>query len=53
MKEITITEIAKKHTVLREALEQEEMVRIVWKEQKPNGKILFAATAKKEDIQNV
>lgn len=49
MKELTITEIAKKHTVLREALEKGP-VRIVWKEQKPNGKVLFAANVTKESV---
>lgn len=52
MKELSITEIAKKHTVLRESLEKGP-VRIVWKEQKPNGKVLFAAIVNKEDIPNV
>lgn len=46
---LTITEVAKKHTVLKEALEKGP-VRIVWKEQKPNGKIIFAANVKKEDL---
>jgi len=53
MKTLTITQIAKKHTVLKEALEKHEEVRIVWKEQKPNGKVHFSAIAKKEDISNV
>lgn len=52
MKEITITEIAKKRSLLRECLEKGP-VRIVWKEQKPNGEILFSAIAKKEDNTNV
>jgi hypothetical protein len=47
MKELTITEIAKKHTVLRENLEKGP-VRILWKEQKPGGKVLFSAIIKKE-----
>jgi hypothetical protein len=48
METLTITEIAKRHTVLKEALEK-GTVRIVWKEQKPNGKIIFSAIAKRED----
>ena len=48
MKELTITEIAKKHTVLREGLEKGP-VRIVWKEQKPGGKVVFSAIVKKEE----
>lgn len=47
MKELTITEIAKKHTILRENLKKGP-VRIVWKEQKPGGKVLFSAIIKKE-----
>lgn len=51
MKELTITEIAKKHTVLKESLEQGP-VRIVWKEQKPNGKVVFSAIATKEGVDH-
>jgi len=47
MKKLTITEIAKKHTVLKDAL-MEGPVRIVWKEQKPNGKVIFSATVKRD-----
>lgn len=47
MKTLSITEIAKRHTVLKEALEKGP-VRIVWKEQKPNGKVKFSAIANKE-----
>lgn len=47
MEVLTITEIAKRHTVLKEALEKGP-VKIVWKEQKPNGKVIFSAIAKKE-----
>lgn len=48
MKELSITEIAKRHTVLKEALEKGP-VRIIWKEQKPNGKQVFSAIVKKEN----
>lgn len=48
MKELTITEIAKKHTVLKDYLEK-GLVRIVWKEQKPNGKVVFSAVVTKEN----
>ncbi len=47
MKELTITEIAQKPAKLRAALENGP-VRIVWKEQKPNGKVVFSAIINKE-----
>lgn len=49
MKELTISEIAKKHTVLKDNLEKGP-VRIQWKEQKPGGKVIFSAIIKKEEI---
>ena len=51
MQELSITEIAKKHTVLKDALEKGP-VRIIWKEQKPNGKQVFSAIAKGERIMD-
>lgn len=48
MKELTISEIVKHPSKLRDALEKGE-VRITWKEPKPNGKITLSAIAKKED----
>ncbi len=51
MKEISITQIARTPSVLKKALEKGP-VRIVWKEQKPGGKILFSAITKKEDSTN-
>jgi len=42
MKEITITQIARTPSVLKKALKKGP-VRIVWKEQKPGGKVLFSA----------
>ena len=49
MKELTMTEIARHPSKLREALEEGD-VRIIWKEQKPNGKVTFSAITKKESI---
>jgi len=51
MTELTITQVAKKHTVLKEALKKGP-VRIVWKEQKPNGKVIFSAIVTKEENPN-
>lgn len=47
MKELTISEIIKKPNILRQAI-QEGDVRIVWKEAKPNGKVLESAIVRKE-----
>lgn len=44
---LTITEIVKNPAILRSSLSKGE-VKIIWKEQKPNGKVLFSALAKKE-----
>lgn len=52
MKTLTISEIVKRPSLLREALE-EGTVRITWKESKPNGKIIFSSIAEKEDTSNV
>jgi len=47
MKTLTITEIVKNPALLRGALEVGS-VRIVWKEQKPKGDVVFSAVAKRE-----
>ena len=51
MKELTISQIVKKSGLLFEAL-KDGPVRIVWKEQKPNGKVIFSAIANKEGLEN-
>lgn len=43
---LSIAQIVKKPSLLRQALQNDE-VKIVWKEQKPNGKVVFEAIAKK------
>lgn len=48
MKTLTITEVVRKPNVLREALENQPKVRIIWKEAKPNGLVEFSAIIKKE-----
>lgn len=53
MKTLSITDIVKKPALFKEALEEDQSVRVVWKEQKPNGEIVFSVIAKKEDIKNV
>jgi len=50
MIELTITEIVQKPAKLRQALESGP-VRIVWKEQKPGGKVRFSAIATKEECK--
>lgn len=45
---MSITDVIKKPAQLKQALESGKEVRLVWKEQKPNGKITFSATVKKE-----
>ena len=52
MKTLTITEIVKNPALLRGALEI-GIVKIVWKEQKPNGEVVFSAIAKREGEKNV
>jgi hypothetical protein len=47
LKTLSITEITQKPNKLRTALDDGD-VRIEWKEQKPNGKVLFSAIVKKE-----
>ena len=49
MKELTITAVTKSPNLLRLALE-EGPVRLVWKEQKPNGKVVFSATCHPERV---
>lgn len=48
MKELTITAIVKRPNDLRTALDKGP-VRIVWKEQKPNGAVIFSAIVNKEE----
>ena len=50
MKEMTISEISKNLASLRDNLEKGP-VRIVWKEQKPGGKVTFSAIIEKEEIR--
>ena len=47
MKTLSITEIVKTPAAFKEALQSGD-VKIIWKEQKPNGKVVFSAIAKKE-----
>lgn len=47
MTELTITQIVQKPNLLREALQSGD-VRILWREQKPNGKVLESAIVSKE-----
>lgn len=44
---LTITEIVKSPAALKEALSNDS-VRIIWKEQKPRGEVVFSAIAEKE-----
>ena len=52
MQEIKISDIVKSPLMFREALEK-GTVKIVWKEQRPNGKVLFSALCTKQEIENV
>lgn len=47
MKTLTISEVLRSPGLLRIELEKGQ-VRIIWKEQKPNGSIVFSAIVKKE-----
>jgi len=47
VKELSISEIVKKVSLLRESAELGP-VRITWREPKPGGKIIFSVIAKKE-----
>jgi len=47
MKTLTISQIIKSPGLLKKELEKGE-VRLIWKEPKPNGMIVFSATVKKE-----
>lgn len=47
MKTLTISEVIKSPGLLRKELEKGN-VRLIWKEPKPNGLIVFSATVKKE-----
>lgn len=53
MKTLTITEILKKPAQFMALIQSEEKVRVVWKEQKPNGKVKLSAIVQKEDNTNV
>jgi hypothetical protein len=48
MIEISISEITKNPNKLRTELDKGP-VRIIWKEQKPNGKVVFSAIVNKEE----
>lgn len=49
MKELTITQITKKTSLLRQELNNGP-VRIVWREPKPGGKVIYSAVVTREDI---
>jgi len=51
MEKLSITEITKKTSVLKDALEKHGTVKIIWKEQKPNGKVIFSAIVTREDVK--
>ena len=51
MEKLSITEITKKTSVLKDALEKHGTVKIIWKEQKPNGKVIFSAIVKAEKVK--
>lgn len=53
MKVLTISEVVKKPAQFTTLVKSGEEVRIVWKEQKPNGKVELSAIIKKEDNKNV
>jgi len=48
MKEMSISEISKNLATLRENLEKGP-VRIIWKESKPGGKVVFSAICEREE----
>lgn len=48
MKELTITQITKRTSLLREELNNGP-VRIVWRESKPGGKVIYSAIVNRED----
>lgn len=50
MKELTMSQIVKNPSVLREALQNSD-VRLIWKEQKPNGKVIESAIVRKEAVK--
>lgn len=47
--EMSITDVTKKPAQLKQALESGKEVRLIWREQKPNGNIILSAIVKKED----
>lgn len=49
MIELTITQIVQKPNLLRDGLKSGD-VRIVWREQKPGGKIVESAIVRKEKV---
>lgn len=51
MIELKLTDIVKKPSILREALTSDK-VRIIWREPKPKGKIVFTAICEKEGVKN-
>ena len=52
MIELTITEVTRTPSKLSAALKSGD-VRIVWKEQKPNGRVIESAIVKREELNNV
>lgn len=50
MIELTMSQIVKNPSVLREAIQHGD-VRLIWKEQKPNGKVIESAIVRKEAVK--
>lgn len=50
MIELTITQIVRSPNTLRAALHSGD-VRIIWKEQAPNGQVMMSAIVKREEIK--
>jgi len=48
MKTLTISEVLKSPGLLKIEV-QKGPVKLIWKEQKPNGKVVFSAIVKKEE----
>jgi len=49
MKTLSISEVSKKPSLLRTEVEKGP-VRIVWKEPKPNGKVVYSVLVTKEEL---
>lgn len=50
MIELTITQIVKNPNILRESLKSGD-VRLIWREQKPNGKVIESAIVSKDIVK--